>query len=719
MRQTIRSFALGVALSSALAGLAHAEMRALLVGVSTYPTLEKNYQLLGPPNDVQRIRQTLEQRGFAGQRIAVLADGVAGAQSPTRANILRELDVLARQARSGDTIVLYFAGHGSQQPADRNTPEGRQEPDGLHEIFLPIDVGRWDGQSATVRNALIDHELRAAVDRIVARGAFVWGIFDACHSASLVRSAGDADVRYRHVNPQDLGITEKEIDAATADAARTRGGAAPDPGALGETADPAKPGRGQAVFFYAAQTTELTPEMRLPAGAPERQSYGLFSFMLARALELGQPMSYRQLGQYILAQYGGINEARVTPQFSGTALDRAVLGQQELPIRQWPVTAGQTTVPVGALSGITEGALFAVVAGPLASNDQAFGYLQARRVELDRSEVAPVAHAGKSAPATLPSDSYARLVSSPEEYTLRVALDTRGCASNCPWEPVIARLRKEGVPGSRVQWTTSGAEVILKLDPERIVALSPSEQGDIECGRGNPCSGTTRGTTLAVRGQSGKVTVDQVATDLGASLHAIARSRNLMTLATRLAEQSRKTGLAITVEYRRGEKSTRQTITPDKVPALRAGDQLIVTLENKGQKALDVTLLYADARYGISPLFPSGNGEINRLEPGARTEIDDIVISDASGVVGIERLFAISVEAERHAERADFSFLSQPSLKDVTLRSSRQSDEVTAFLDAGFADFATRGLEPRAPGRRTQMQVFTLDVRPQRAAVRP
>jgi len=157
---------------------AHAELRALLVGVSSYPTLPERYRLEGPRNDVQRMRQVLRQRGFAADRIETLADGVPGAASPTRINILGALARMAEVVQPGDTVFVHFAGHGSQQPADRGTAAGRNESNGLHETFLPLDVGRWDGTAHTVTNAIVNFELRAAIDRITDRGAFVWGVFD-------------------------------------------------------------------------------------------------------------------------------------------------------------------------------------------------------------------------------------------------------------------------------------------------------------------------------------------------------------------------------------------------------------------------------------------------------------------------------------------------------------------------------------------------------------
>jgi hypothetical protein len=148
---------------------------------------------------MRRARDVLTQRGFPPANIKVLADGVKDATLPTRTNILAELDHLAQMAKKDDFVFLYFAGHGSQQPADRSTAEGRAEPNGLYEIFLPRDVGMWSGTVGGIENALVKTEMRNAVDRILNKGAFVWAIFDSCHSATMVRGV-DTGVRYRYVN---------------------------------------------------------------------------------------------------------------------------------------------------------------------------------------------------------------------------------------------------------------------------------------------------------------------------------------------------------------------------------------------------------------------------------------------------------------------------------------------------------------------------------------
>jgi len=686
-----RPLALMLLALACLAAQAHAEMRALLVGVSSYPTLDKRYQLEGPRNDVRLMREVLLQRGFAAAQITLLADGLSEAP-PTRDNVLAALDRLAGAAQPGDTVFIHFAGHGSQQPVDRNTPEGKDEPDGLSETFLPLDVGRWEGGTHTVKNAIVDHELRARVDRITDRGAFVWGVFDSCHSATLVRGSDERRLRYRRVDPLDLGLKKADITQTRPGSSKARAGALGNAGR----------GRGGSAFFYAAQTTELAPEFELPLGDPRHQAHGLFSFMVARALALGEPMSYRQMSQYVLAQYGAINDSRATPLFSGTGLDTAVLGQQTLPVRQWPLLLRPSLrVPVGSLSMVAKGAVFAVVAGPLSKSEDVLGYLQATSVELTGTELEPVAHAGRPAPrlGEMKPGAYARLMSSPLEYVLRVAVDAAACPRDCAALAAVSDLQAQAVKGADVKWVgrDDGPDVLVELHRDRVLFLPPTQQGDDAAAKSGAVGFATQGKRRAGLAQA-----------LGAHLHSIARSRNLLRLAARYVSATRANALTVTLKHLPAAGHALQTITAERVPLLRNRDMVALTMANKGTVALDTTVLYADANYGILSLFPStGAGEINRLEPGSSLTIDDIGI-EASGVVGIERVLVITAEATPQTEQADFSWLGQAAL---TTKRGQESEDMKAFLDAAFADYATRGSsQPAVPSGRIGMQVFTFNV---------
>ncbi len=693
---------------------AQAEMRALLVGVSSYAA----HPLKGPRNDVQRMREVLERRAFKPAQITTLADGVPKAAMPTRGAILTALDDLADRSTAGDTVFLYFSGHGSQQPADRNTPQGRAEPDGLHETFLPLDIGHWDGRVGTVRNALIDFELRHKVDSIVARGAFVWAVFDTCHAATLVRGAPEDEVRFRYISPRTLGVPPAAIDRArsshTAQDMTLRGlQSAPR---LGDFDDRPANRPGSAVYFYASQSTELTPEMLLPPGATQREVQGFFGFVLRLALASDRPMSYRQLGQVILAHYASLNRTSATPIFAGNGLDRLVLGQQTIAVHQWPVSPQNMTVPVGALSGLAEGARFALMPNAQAGAEEAIGSLRATRVGLNHAELEPMAWADQPAPnlRPLPIGTHARLLMNPERFSLRVTVDDRRCSVGCRWHNVLNAIRRQGAPGINLQWVDQGGDLILRLSNKELIGLPPRA----ECGSGGALCNSPQHGSLLLSAADGK-DPERLVRQLALRLHALARATNLLRLAARTtAPDSLGMEASVAIHSKRDGMPAVRTANSETVAYAEVGDQLVVNLHNRSNTPSDVTLLYLDAQYGIHLLFPTRAGEVNRLEAGARLPIDDIKLSANEDVFGVERLLVIAVEAEHQSQRADFSFLEQSPLQAMRMRGVPLDDDIGALLDAAFADTSSRGDPERVPSRRTRMLVFSVSLEPTKVTPR-
>jgi hypothetical protein len=697
--------------------------RALLVGVSEYPNLKKELWLDGPRNDVMRMREVLAARGVPAQNITVLADGVPGAELPTRRRILDELERLARTARSNDYIIVHMAGHGSQQPVPAGSPHAGDETDGLFEIFLPRDVQNWgnkaSGSEGEVPNAILDHEIRTQVDRMTAAGAFVWGIFDSCHSATLVRSAGNAEVKLRQVTPADLGVPVEAMDRSTARAAASARASTP----VAPKPRPAVPGQGGSVFFYAAQTFEPTPEMRLPAGAPDRRSHGLFSFTIMQALEGGAGMTYQQLGQQVLTRYGGLSEARVTPLFTGTSLQSGLMGQTVSSVKQWPLVEGtQLSIRAGSLADLNEGAVLAILPAAISRTEEAVGYVQVAKSELTSSTLAPVEHAGKPARALadLKAGKVARLVQPALKFELSVGTDLAGCASPCPFEPAIAKL-KSAAPGTlqtQVRWVDGAQTAQLKLvaDGNRLWLAPPSLSGSQWCRGADRAACLARmDKTLVYLEAAGSATAEKLSQQLGTMLHGASRASNLMRVATSLSSTQAASQLQLSLQHVPAAGSPVE-INPAQPPKLKPGDKVRVTMENKGRTAMDVTVLYLDSKYGIGAMFPD-EGASNRLEAGARLQMGDLEITDST--LGTERLAVIAAEARSKGEMANYSFLAQPTMESsVVTRSvgaSRDAGGAAAdvFRDAGFAAHVTRGMpRPAAPPENTGMQVFTWQVVP-------
>jgi hypothetical protein len=294
------------------ASQATGERRALLVGVTQLldPVLAKNFNLRGPANDVELFRRLLQQPpfGIPAANIRSLTGLPADlTRRPTRANIEREFRSLRDAAKPGDQIVILMAGHGSQQPANRDSTD--DEPDGLDEIFIPADAGPWDRTDRRVTNAIVDDDIRRWVTDIRGRGASVWMIFDSCHSGTMTRGAPETFERERQI-PMAALVPRDEIDRAASAALSTRG--RPESSSrlgLGESA-------GEISALFASNMVETTPERPMPDDSGP--VHGLFSYTIASLLSQStSAMTYRELVLRVMQQYRALGRVAPTPMFEG------------------------------------------------------------------------------------------------------------------------------------------------------------------------------------------------------------------------------------------------------------------------------------------------------------------------------------------------------------------------------------------------------------------
>jgi hypothetical protein len=213
----------GLALIAALlfcismTGVAAAKNVALLIGVGALKDPElKDHELLGPPIDVVSVKQTLTgQWGFAPADVHTLLD-----QQATHEAILAEISGLEQRSAPGDTLLIYFSGHGTSANADGNS------------YALPYDTGAWipydlnsDSLESAQRTLVIGRrDLLPRLKHLDEAGRFVVVVSDSCYSGQVVRAfglkSGAARTRYLALHVRDLGVARVAPPAAPVVSAR-------------------------------------------------------------------------------------------------------------------------------------------------------------------------------------------------------------------------------------------------------------------------------------------------------------------------------------------------------------------------------------------------------------------------------------------------------------------------------------------------------------------
>ena len=211
-------------------------------GTIAWPNLD------GPERDVESMAAVLPNFGFT--EIHQLTG-----QKATRREILAELDkYIIEEPKSGDTVLFYFAGHGSQRTNSKSA-----KLDHLDETIVPADAykGEFD-----IRDKELARKFNLAIDK----GIRLIAIFDSCHSGTMARGIKVGKARWL---PYD------DRDAAD-------GGDYGSPGAP-QQAPPANRG---AIIVSAALSTQTADEVDDDNGGP---AHGVFTSALIRALRNSTP----------------------------------------------------------------------------------------------------------------------------------------------------------------------------------------------------------------------------------------------------------------------------------------------------------------------------------------------------------------------------------------------------------------------------------------------
>ncbi|SFM81365.1 caspase family protein [Variovorax sp. OV329] len=570
--------------------MAQAAQRALLVGVSELASQPTSLWLSAPRNDVILMRQVLQQHGFASDEITVLADGVSGAALPDSRQIRDALQRLLARSQSGDFVLLYFSGHGTRV---RDATKRYAEPDGLAENFLARDARLAPGNAMPLAGGLRDVDFDGWIRAFMARGVFVWSVFDTCSAASMTRGVprstaaepADDEVRFRGIQADELA----------------RGGADAAPAV--EIAPPPEPPvpRARYVAFFASESHQVTPELRLPRNDRAAKPQGLLTWAVAESLGR-RPASFRDLFNQVVSLYAPVI-SELESRFPQRELPSPVAeGNLDLPLfagngapqttrPAWPArrAGSQLTLSVGQLDGLEPQQEVRVVA-TLADGTQRAGTTRLEQVEL--------ASARTAVPAALAEQDSATLwtvtpVDDPPSVVLRVqpAPGASVPAGLSLAYPAAIRVLRGGDADVRVQQRGGGAAVEI-LSPELAAWVNDGSK-----------------PYLAPDAQAYR----QQLTSL-AQLKWLARLNQL-------AQGGRLDGFEATLETWQGEQMLRSApaATPPPGP-MAPGERQVLVVRNASGQSLDLVVVGVEAGGAIRQVYPQALSETNRFERGTREQ---------------------------------------------------------------------------------------------------
>lgn len=317
----------------------HPRRHALLVGVDLYPRLPACSQLRGSAADARLMSEVLAVRfGFGEKDMTLLLDKAA-----TRSRILAALRALRARARSGDTVVFYYSGHGSRVP----DLDG-DEPSGWDVTIVPHDGGRPPHPLRDISH----HEIHAWLLDVseVTRNSVVV-IADTCFSAILTREDDGPAPGERWIEPDPRPASELP----------------PSPFALRPTRS-AMRSVGPSGFLPLDERYVLLAACRHDERAKEMsaRNQGVFTFYLCQdLLRASAETTYREVIEWVRPAVAAEVADRTpqTPQAAG-ARDRVLFEDAGSPPGVFlPVLAredGRVQLGGGAVHGVVKGSQWAV-----------------------------------------------------------------------------------------------------------------------------------------------------------------------------------------------------------------------------------------------------------------------------------------------------------------------------------------------------------------------
>jgi pimeloyl-ACP methyl ester carboxylesterase len=539
---------------------------ALLVGIDRYePTAIVN-PLQGCVNDVQIMEAYLKER--ISKEIDCEIKTLINEQATYAAIVDGFRSHLGKAKSEKDTVLFWFSGHGSQEPA----PEEfwHIEPDRQNETLVCYDSRTSTGKDLT------DKELAYLIGELAKQNPHIVVILDNCHSGSGTR------------NPFQIA-RERRIPAST------------KPRSLDSYLFPATQldfPRGKHLVLSACRDYQTAKEYTDGEG----HDRGAFSYFLTEALKRSNGnVSYRDLFQETNALIRG-NISDQSPQLEGEESDLSFLGVGAVAERQHYFTAAYDpelgwAIDGGALHGVaapTQGqftrlALFSFTDSD--GNPSDLTQLAQAVAQVDVTEVRP-AKSKLSEPSLDRQTSYKAVVISQ------------------PIAPMLVYLEgdERGVSLIRQAIQTAGANQTRSLYVEEILAREKAQFRAI----------AQNGEYIIARPTDARPLVEQVqgytaqsATKVIQNLEHIDRWRKIVELSREANSSIPADGVKLMIMHPDKDEEIlgtdiRLEYKDDKKPRFR------VKLKNTTDKPLFCSLLNLGETFAVSSMLPAG---AVKLEP--------------------------------------------------------------------------------------------------------
>ncbi len=237
-------------------------IRALVIGVDSYPNLAASAQLHGAQADAEDIAGALRRGGV--EPIVILNADV------TRAKIVAQMDSLVAESKPGDFVLFAYAGHGMQVP---EYPRWQGiDRDGVNE---QIALSGFSFSGAGAGEIIVNLEMRAWLSRLDAKSVDTLVVMDSCFGGGM----REVDPRTGEMRTRVLHGNAEQIKAGESDRKQFVG--------IPMTAKEARANvalMSHVTFLAGATSKSVVPET---GGLEAKGPRGALSYYLARALGEG------------------------------------------------------------------------------------------------------------------------------------------------------------------------------------------------------------------------------------------------------------------------------------------------------------------------------------------------------------------------------------------------------------------------------------------------